>query len=80
MVFSDFLQSVFLFDSSLHKTLIGLLLKPGKTVQSESRVNPERRYPAQTYPRRTGRRRHRQRPGVSARRNAARVLPAQWLG
>ena len=34
MVFSDFIESVFLFDSSLHKTLIGLLLKPGKTVQS----------------------------------------------
>ena len=34
MVFSDFVQSVFLFDSSLRKTLIGLLLKPGSHVKS----------------------------------------------
>lgn len=34
MVLSDFIQNVFLFDSTLYRTLIGLLISPGKLVTS----------------------------------------------
>ena len=34
MVLSDFVQAVFLFDSSLYTTLKGLLTQPGKLIQS----------------------------------------------
>ncbi|NQU34758.1 MAG: DUF3667 domain-containing protein [Bacteroidetes bacterium] len=34
MVLSDFVQNVFLFDSTLYKTLIGLLINPGRLVKS----------------------------------------------
>ncbi|MEQ9424612.1 MAG: DUF3667 domain-containing protein [Cyclobacteriaceae bacterium] len=33
-VFTDFIQAVFLFDSRLYKTLLGLLLKPGRLTRS----------------------------------------------
>lgn len=34
MVMKDFVENVFLFDSRLYKTLIGLLIKPGHTVST----------------------------------------------
>ena len=33
MVFSDFVANVFLFDSRLYKTLLDLIIKPGKTIR-----------------------------------------------